>query len=156
MAMRSIVRWGDEMDVIPCTAGIDAAVRKLESRKALALRIGTTFGWLCEHWGDEMHVRKHLFSTTQDGSLKPVIPPVMDKWKQLIKDYGEWHGIRALPDVIKFWSELIDAFLMCRDFESQTDPAFKAWAYGCLCRFVLEQRKQDAAPKYDPETNFRI
>lgn len=155
---RSAVEWAQTSvcsDPV-AMAKLHRAVSKLMMRKGIAERNGFTFEMLDAEWGDEIDVRKALFYHTEQGHMYPKYGPDIARWKAIIHDFCQWHEIVKLDQIVALWSDLVDSFMACHEYETQVNPEFRAWSYGCMCKFVLEQRKQArkncvCVAQYSPE-----
>jgi hypothetical protein len=115
-----------------------------------------------EPWPD---VKRHLFvpHTTSPRFLLDV-----DVWKPVINAYFAWYCIPR-EQCTHVWTDIVDMLLRLPPGMSG-NADFRAWAYGCLCKFYLEDRKgtkqpdnaQQVAPschptsQYDPAENWKI
>jgi len=148
MQQRSTVEWAPTS---VCTdpvamANLHRAVSKLVMRKGIAERVGNmSFEMLHAEWGDAVDVKSAFFYYTAEPErlMYPKYPPTVARWKALIHDYCEWHEITRLDQIVSLWSDITDAFMSCPDYDQKVNSDFRAWAYGCMCKFVLEQRKQN-------------
>lgn len=80
-------------------------------------------------------------------------------WKPLINAYFTWYTIPR-AHCTRVWADIVDMLLRVPPGYAG-NAEFKAWAYGCLCVFYLEDRykaklngKDLCSSQYDPETNW--
>lgn len=139
---RSAVEWTQILGADPAAMrNLHQAVTKLAARKRVAEKNGQTFERLLEEWGDGVDVRRALFTRNDQGSTFPKYTTDVSQWKSLIHDFCEWHGITGLDDIVSLWSDVNDTLMTCPDYDKCVNPEFRAWAYGCMCKFILEQRR---------------
>lgn len=111
-----------------------------------------------EPWPD---VKKHLFDPITSA---PRFLLKVEVWKPVVKAYFAWYYIPR-EQCTHMWAEIVDMLLRLPP-ENSGSSEFKAWAYGCLCRFYLEDLKKirpsveppkSAAPaQYDPSANWKL
>lgn len=82
----------------------------------------------------------------------------VDVWKPVVRAYFAWCRVRR-EQCTNAWSDIVDLILR-RSREESISDAFKAWAYGCLCIFLLEDRKKketevEGPGGYDPDNNWK-
>lgn len=98
----------------------------------------------------EYNVRRDLFYP--NGT--PRLAFVVDMWKPAIDLYTIKYKISPAM-ALEFWMDIVELVMTFKP-SYQTYPyppsdEFKAWAYGCMCRFVLEKRDRRRYLKYEPE-----
>jgi hypothetical protein len=110
-----------------------------------------------ESWPD---VKRHLFDP---ATLAPRFVLRAEVWKPVIKAYFAWYSIPR-EECTHVWADIVDMLLRLPP-EGSGDADFRAWAYGCLCKFFLEDRNKTrmssssephASTQYDPATNWRL
>lgn len=119
-----------------------------------------------EPWPD---VKTHLFDPAT-GLPRFVLN--VEVWKPVIKAYFAWYCIPR-EQCTHVWADIVDMLLRL-PLDTSGDSEFKVWAYGCLCKFFLEDRKRQKTdveyvpaskpltasphpvPQYDPATNWRL
>lgn len=143
-------------------AGFTSSMRKLSDKRQIALQCNIPVEQLIHDWAGTPDPKRHLFYRNQaaGGKTSPKASYSVDRWGTLVRCYCQWHEIYDLDQLVEFWCDLVDGFLRCEGFETSAPPEFKAWAYGCLAKFVLEKRKKffcapgpgpAADVGYDPE-----
>lgn len=123
----------------PTEADISEFVRKSGIANGNGLKIED----LEAAWqGKYPNVAAHLFFP--NGAPRFLLS--LDIWKPLMRAYFAWFSIpRDKCTVI--WGDIVNCIIRAEQ-EMQIPTEFTSWAYGCLCRFYLEDRKQQA---YDPD-----
>lgn len=117
-----------------------------DRRKRIALQNNMQYDVLEPVWiGDRWNVKANLFNP--DGS--PGFLLNVDVWKQLIETYFHWYCIPRSA-CTRVWEEIVDNLLKIPK-EMGMDVPFQAWAFGCLCKFHLEDRKMEMRREYDPQ-----
>jgi len=156
---KSAVQWSPPLsEPFQPSAELAKAVRRVTMRKEISRRMGSTLDCKYNEWGDKPDVRRNLFLTDPSGHTLPRHKLDILEWKGIIHNYCEWHEISNLDDIVDLWCSLVDVFISYPDFESPTNTYFRAWLYGCMCKFILEQRKQRQTKQtplhsgeYDPD-----
>jgi hypothetical protein len=119
-------------------------------RSKIAEDNGLKYADLEQAWtGDRPDVSAHFFQW--DGSPKFFL--LVDIWKPLLRAYFAWYGIPR-EQCTRVWGDIVDHLLSMEQGHGPLPPDFALWAYGCLCRFYLEDRKKITNPvteEYDPE-----
>ncbi|MDR3539347.1 MAG: hypothetical protein P4L69_00025 [Desulfosporosinus sp.] len=144
----SVVEWASIPTDPVAITNLRAAVNKLLARKAIAERNSYSLETLQDEWGETVNVRKALFYKTTTGLLYPKHKPIIAIWKALVTDYCTWHEITKLEQIVALWEDIVDAFISCPDFDRAVDPEFRAWIYGCMCKFVLQKKKEEYSPEH--------
>lgn len=116
-----------------------------------------------EPWPD---VKLHLFDPVTG---LPRFMVTIDVWKPVIRAYFSWYNIPR-EQCTHIWADIVDQLLRLPPTQSG-DADFRAWAYGCLCKFYLEDNKLavrgnpsprpqvpagSTSAEYDPSTNWKI
>lgn len=97
--------------------------------------------------GECANVKNDLFNA-QGG---PNFLLTVDVWKPLIRTYFAWFSIPR-SQCTRIWGDIVDCLLKLPD--GSMDAVFQSWAFGCLCKFHLEDRKMRetaSRDEYDPE-----
>lgn len=141
-SIKSTVRWSPPLseNTEPCPE-LSNAVKRLKIRKLLCQRLGSSLESMYIEWGDKPDIKKNLFTINSSNQTYPKYDVDIQKWKEVIRDYCEWHEISGLDDIVNLWCAIVDVFISCPDFDTQVNAPFRAWVYGCMCKFILEQRK---------------
>lgn len=102
-------------------------------------------------WPD---VGKHLFDPT---TSLPRFALSTEVWKPVIKAYFAWYCIPR-EQCTHVWGDIVDMLLRLSR-RMDVDAEFKVWAYGCLCKFYLEDRRRSKGLglclQYDPVSNWK-
>lgn len=87
--------------------------------------------------GSHPDVRSQLFDA---ATGVPLFILSLDIWRPLIRAYFSWYNIprERCTDV---WADIIDMFLRLPNHHT-VDAEFRAWAFGCLGMFYLEDRQR--------------
>lgn len=119
--------------------------------------------WLSDSWPD---IKKHLF-VPETGLPRFVLSS--EVWRPVIRAYFAWYNI-SREQCTLIWADIVDMLLRLPDGGSG-DAEFRAWAYGCLCKFFLEDRQrlknhkpavsdgalqQQPHGQYDPSENWKL
>lgn len=131
----------------PTTREVSDFVR----RSKIADDNGLRYADLEQAWtGPSPNVAAHFFQA--DGTPRFMV--VVDIWKPLVRAYFAWYGIPR-EQCTRIWADLVDQLLALEQRVGTPMPCdFAAWAYGCLCRFYLDDRKKitlSVTEEYDPE-----
>lgn len=110
--------------------------------------------YLPEFYMEPYNIRAQLFAIDPAGRMFPRYPPLPEIHKEVISTYVAHHRIPK-ERMLDFWSEYVDCLICCHNFEEETPPHFRAWAYGRLCRYYLLERSRRAVA-YDPENNYSL
>lgn len=117
------------------------ASRKVVIRKTICDKLHLPLETMQAEWGDRVDVKKQLFYTDANGKMFPKNPLNVTAWKGIIHDYCLWHGITSLSQIVNMWCDIVNSCLTCPNFDTETDPNFRAWMYGCMTKCILEYRK---------------
>ena len=144
--------WPVPDNVLDCTVGSCAVVDQettVDRRKRVASENGMQYEALASVWtGDVADAKAHLF--TPEGFPRFLL--ALEVWKLLIKTYFHWFQIPR-SSCTRTWEEIVDNLLKMPQ-GSVMDVSFQAWAFGCLCKFYLEDRKREIRKdyeEYDPD-----
>ena len=87
--------------------------------------------------GSRPDVRSQLFDA---ATGVPLFILSLDIWRPLIRAYFSWYNIprERCTDI---WGDIIDMFLRLPNHHT-VDAEFRAWAFGCLGMFYLEDRQR--------------
>lgn len=96
-----------------------------------------------EPWPD---VRRHLFDPTKNGMPRFILKTEI--WKPLIKTYFSLYSIPR-EQCTHIWADIVDMLLLLPPAQSG-DAEFKSWAYGCMCKFYLEDRQMSRLSIHAP------
>lgn len=123
--------------------GMESAV---DRRKRIALQNNMNYETLESTWiGDRWNVRTDLFNP--EGFPNFLLN--VDVWKPLLETYFHWFCIPRSA-CTRVWEEIVDNLLKIPKGMGMDVP-FQAWAFGCLCKFHLEDRKMEIRREYDPQ-----
>ena len=87
------------------------------------------------------NIRTQLFYIDSMGKMFPRYACVPEIQKEVINQYVAFHEIKK-ESMLVFWTEFVDCLLSCHNFEEESSPQYRAWAYGRLCRYVLLAYKE--------------
>lgn len=136
--------WPVPGNVLDCMATC-AYEPSIDRKKRIADENNMQFGMLEPVWtGNFADVNRHLF--TPEGS--PRFTLTLDVWKPLIRTYFHWFMIPRIM-CTRVWEEIVNNLLKLPP--DAMDVAFQAWAFGCLCKFHLEDKMRKEHAEYDPQ-----
>ena len=104
------------------------------------------------------NVKEHLFDPAT-GVPRFILS--IEIWKPLVRAYFAWCEIprESCTDV---WGDIVDMLLRLPQLK-MVDAEFRAWAFGCLAMFHLEDKKLNrytrrpiSSASYDPDENWKI
>jgi hypothetical protein len=128
------------------TEEIDLFVR----RSRCAAENGMSYNELAAAWpGKKKDPKSHFFYP--NGAVRWVT--TVDVWKPLVRAYFGWFAIPR-SECTSVWGDIVDGLLAIesRFPDKPLSPEFSAWAYACLCKFYLQDRKKALATvEYDPD-----
>lgn len=111
---------------------------------------GYDFSKLTNQWvGTDFNVYRDFFY--EDGV--PKLGYVVDWWKTVVNLYFKRFNITHEQGVF-FWLDLLDAVMRSTKHEVLLSDSFMLWLYGCLHRFVRDNRRYYMPPK--PRENIRV
>jgi hypothetical protein len=150
----SKTKWKSECPDPEAIAQFTSSMRKLSDREHIAQCCGISLDRLSHEWSGPPVPSRDLFlcgPASVGGKLTPKAPYEISRWKTLVRCYCKWHAIEHIAQIVDMWCGLVDAFLACESFQRDASAQFQAWVFGCLAKFVLEQRRKKASLEYDPE-----
>jgi hypothetical protein len=128
-------------------AQFTSSMRKLSDRRQIAQGCGIPVDQLTFEWANGPDPGRHFFA---HGA--PKIPYDVDRWKATVRSYCQWYDILQIEQIVHLWCDIVDGFLRCESFETDSPLEFRVWVFGCLSKFVLEKRrKEEKMKKYNPE-----
>lgn len=152
-------KWESEPLDAETVSSFVASMRRYSDKKQVGAMCGIPSEQLAMDWAGGLDPLRHLFF--RDAASKALLPRYgydVDSWKRIVRGYCQWHDVSHIDQLVQLWCDIIDGFLCCESYESRAPPEFRAWAYSCMCKFVLEKRKRDREAKslveYDPEQPY--
>lgn len=163
--------WGDPPDLplppppplpLPPTLACDERLMRI------ALENGLDIAYIHPIWQvPRVDVRAHLFDPATGA---PRFLLTTDIWKPLVRAYFAWCNIPR-EMCTRVWGDIVDMLLRMPQLK-MVDAEFRAWAFGCLSMFHLEDRERAAredarrsasvaaatavgGDRYDPEMNWK-
>jgi hypothetical protein len=128
--------------------------KRIDDRTALHAKVardnGLDYAQLEGAWkGQGVDVKSHLF--WPDGTPRYVVS--VDIWRPLIRAYFAWFDIPR-ENCTQVWEDIADNLLRL-DAAHPLPVDFQAWAYGCLVKFYLADKKLQRestmkVEEYDP------
>jgi hypothetical protein len=83
-------------------------------------------------------VAKHFFYYDDEYKLVTRYDYKKEVWSPLIKAYVSWFGVPE-KNMSSLWRDIIHCMLSTPNFEVVATDSFKAWAYGCTCKWALKK-----------------
>jgi hypothetical protein len=106
--------------------------------KSLNVEIPVVYESLLVDWGTEQwDVPCHLFYMHPEQGFVAGYEYRKGLWVALIKAYVAWFSIPE-KEIHLVWRQIIHCFLKT-NFEVAATDTFKAWAYGCMCKWELKR-----------------
>ena len=123
-------------------------IEREREKPAVVVDQAPDFSLLVATWTNKFPIpRLHLFYPNKT----PKVCLLIDLWKPLINTYFRHYNIPR-ERCTQVWMDIVECiFMVPNDPDYLPNHEFCAWAYGCMCRFVLEDRRLDVEA-YNPET----
>ena len=140
-------------NVLECATEPCAPESTVDRRKRVATENDMRYDALQSVWtGDLADAKRHLFNP--EGFPRFML--TLEVWKPLIRAYFHWFSIPRSA-CTRVWEDIVDGLLKLPEGGERMDAEFQAWAFGCLCKFHLEDRRNEERARsergggYDPD-----
>lgn len=145
--MAQQVNWLPDVKMDEATiSALSKTVDRLLVRKRICDARNCALELMYSRWGDVPDIKSAFTYVDSKGHRIMHYAPNTFTWKNIVTDYCKWHDISSLDQLVDFWCCLVDTFLLCEEFFEPDNTEFRDWSYGCMCKFVLEKRRNE----YDP------